>query len=366
MTPPGDVPPGPARARRSLRGRVLGGVLLLAFALAVFVFVTLAQPFAGDAGEPVRVTIPEGSSVGEIGDVLAAAGIVDSGFLFSVRATVGGKRDDLRSGPHTLREDMSYGAAIDVLAAKPKAVAPPATIDVTIPEGRSRRETVRIVEKAGLRGDYLRASRRSGTLSPRDFKAPRKTSTLEGFLFPATYELTGDATAGQLVERQLEAFKENFDSVSLRTARRKNLTAYDVLIIASMVEREAQLAKERPIIAAVIYNRLGDGMPLGIDATIRYATNNWTRPLRESELAIDSPFNTRKRTGLPPTPIGSPGLDSIRAAARPANVDFLYYVVKPGTCGEHAFSATDAEFQADVQRYNAERARRGGNSPTSC
>jgi UPF0755 protein len=149
-------------------------------------------------------------------------------------------------------------------------------------------------------------------------------------------------------------------------ARKRKLTTYDVLILASMVERESTLDKERRLIAAVMHNRLREGMPLGIDATIRYATRNWSSPLKESELAIDSPYNTRKRTGLPPTPIGSPGLASIKAAANPANVDYLFYVVKPNTCGEHNFSATDAEFQRDVAEYNREREKRGGKSPTSC
>ena len=149
-------------------------------------------------------------------------------------------------------------------------------------------------------------------------------------------------------------------------AKRRKLTAYDVLTIASMVDREAQIPRERPLVASVIYNRLREGIPLGIDATIRFATNNWNRPLRQSQLAIDSPYNTRSRKGLPPGPRGSPGLAAIRAAARPARTGFLFYVVKPGTCGEHAFSKTDAEFQRDVGRYNTERARRGGKSPTNC
>jgi uncharacterized YceG family protein len=132
-----------------------------------------------------------------------------------------------------------------------------------------------------------------------------------------------------------------------------------------MIEREAQLPRERRLVSAVIYNRLHDGIPLSIDATIRYATGNWTRPLRESELNRDSPYNLRKHTGLPPTPIGNPGLASLQAAANPAHVRYLYYVVKPGTCG-HAFSSTDAQFQRDVRRYNQARARNGGNSPTKC
>ena len=131
-----------------------------------------------------------------------------------------------------------------------------------------------------------------------------------------------------------------------------------MLIIASMVEREAQIASERKKIAAVIYNRLKDGVPLGIDATIRYAPNNWSRPLRQSELDDRLALQHAQAQGLPPTPIGNPGLASIRAAAAPANVSFRYYVVQPGTCGKHAFSSTFEKFQADSARYNAGARRR--------
>jgi uncharacterized YceG family protein len=139
-----------------------------------------------------------------------------------------------------------------------------------------------------------------------------------------------------------------------------------VVIIASMVEREAEKARERPLIASVIYNRLHDGMPLGIDATIRYYTHNWTRPIRVSELHDPEPYNTRLHQGLPPTPIGNPGLASLKAAAHPAKTRFLFYVVKPGTCGEHSFATTDAQFERDLQRYESARAAAGGKSPTKC
>jgi len=128
-----------------------------------------------------------------------------------------------------------------------------------------------------------------------------------------------------------------------------------VLIIASMIEREAQLAKERPFVSAVIYNRNKRGMALQIDATTRYATNNWQRPILQSELDADDPYNTRKNLGLPPTPIGNPGLASLKAAAKPANKDYLFYGRKPGKSGEHAFSSTDAQFARDLQRYQKSR-----------
>jgi uncharacterized YceG family protein len=139
-----------------------------------------------------------------------------------------------------------------------------------------------------------------------------------------------------------------------------------VLTIASMIDREALVPKDRRLIAAVIYNRLKQGIPLGIDATIRYQLGDFSRPLKVSELQRDTPYNTRKRKGLPPTPIGNPGLASIKAAANPAHVSYLYYVVKPCGNGAHAFSSTDAQFQRDVAAYNRARAKRGGKDPSVC
>ena len=235
---------------------------------------------------------------------------------------------------------------------------------MTLPEGLARREVAPIVEDQ-LEGDYLALTKRSRRLRPSSFGA-EGAKDLEGFLFPATYELKRGQGAKNLVDQQLTAFRREFAEVDMSYAKRKNLSRYDVLVIASMVEREAQVAKERPLVASVIYNRLKEGIPLGIDATVRFATNNWDEPLKESELATDSPYNTRLRQGLPPGPIGSPGISAIEAAAHPARTDFLFYVVKPGTCGEHEFSETDAEFQRDVDSYNREREARGGKSPTNC
>jgi uncharacterized YceG family protein len=361
------VPRGPRRRGRHGPARIAALVaLVVVAAILLWLVNAIVQPFAGEGSGRVAVNVPQGASAGEIGDVLAKAGVVDSGFIFSVRASLSGARGDLRSGRHVLRRDMSYGAAIDALSAEPPPAEAARVVKITIPEGRSRREIRSIVQRAELSGSYLEATERAPSdFNMRRYGAPRARS-LEGFLFPATYELPADASAGTLRNRQLDAFRENFAKVDMTRARRRNLSAYDVLIIASMVEREARVARERPLIAAVIHNRLREDLPLGIDATIRYATGNWTRPLRQSELQRDTPFNTRTRTGLPPTPIGNPGLSSIRAAADPADRGFLYYVVKPGTCGEHAFSSTDEQFQRDVARYNRARDAAGGKSPTTC
>jgi cell division protein YceG involved in septum cleavage len=247
------------------------------------------------------------------------------------------------------------GAAAATLAYRhfhrdtPLPPAPVKTTTVTIPEGYSRAQTAQVAREVGLTGSYMKASRGH-----------------EGFLFPDTFELEKGAPASDLVQLQLQDFRRRVAAVDMRYARSKNLTTRDVATIASMVEREAQLESERPLIAAVIYNRLHEGMPLGIDATIRFATGNYDQPLTESELAVDSPYNTRLNTGLPPGPIGSPGLASIEAAAHPAKVDYLYYVVKPGVCGEHSFSSSAAQFEADVASYNEAREAAGGESPDTC
>jgi UPF0755 protein len=194
------------------------------------------------------------------------------------------------------------------------------------------------------------------SLSPRQYRRLTSKSTLpegfpktdvphlEGFLFPATYEFTEDTTTQQLIDLQLEAFSREWAKLDLDYAASKNLTEYEVVIIASMVEEEVLVPKERPLVAAVIYNRLRVGLPLGIDATIRYGLNiSPTEPIHVSELESDSPYNTRRFAGLPPTPISNPGLAALQAAAHPANVDYLYFIRK-ADCKSHFFTASESEF----------------------
>lgn len=352
------TPAAHTHRRRRLVAAV-GAVTALLFLWFVFAFF---QPFSGDGGDPVGVTIPKGASVGEIADLLGENDVVSSGFFFKLRARLSGKTADFQAGNFEFREGMSYAAAIDTLAAKPNA----STIDLTIPEGRSRFEISEQAAAAGLPGDYMAASESASGFNPRRYGAPRDAASLEGFLFPATYELLPGSDAATLVDQQLQAFKRNIGQVSMRYARSKNLNTYDVLIIASLIDREAQLPAERKLVAAVIYNRLKQGIALGIDATTRFETRNWTEPLTNAQLQKDSPYNTRTRRGLTPTPIGNPGLAAIEAAAHPARVSYLYYVANPCKPGAHSFASTDAEFQRDVERYNSARAQAGGKQPSGC
>jgi UPF0755 protein len=240
--------------------------------------------------------------------------------------------------------------------------APPAKT-IAIPEGYDRGQVAEIAKQAGVRGDYLKASQSFKGFDPAEYGA-QSPESLEGFLFPATYELPRRPTSDDLVARQLAAFEQNVSQVNMNYARSKNLTTYDLLIIGSMIEREVQVPEERELVAAVIYNRLRNGMPLQIDATIRYASGNFTEPISPSELEIASPYNTYTEPGLPPGPIGNPGLAAIEAAAHPAQAPYLYYVVKPNTCGEHTFATSEAQFNEAKAAYDEARAANGGNAPT--
>ena len=308
----------------------------------------------------VLVVVPKGSSVAQVADLLQQTGVISGTTRFKLRVRLDGVASQIHAGPIRMCRGSSYGAALDVLVNGGNATA-----IVSIPEGPTREEVAPIAARAGVSGSYLAASSSSSLLNPRQYGAPAGAG-LDGFLFPSTYDLPLKPTADQLVEAQLKAFKAEFAKVSMAKAKSKNLTAYDVISIASMVERETASAKERPLVAAVIWNRLKASMPLGIDATTRYQFHNWSSPLLASQLASNSPWNTRIHTGLPPGPIGNPGLASLQAAANPASSDALFYVVKPWSCGEHTFTRTDAEFTAAVAAYNAARTANGGKAPTKC
>jgi UPF0755 protein len=353
-------PPRAPRAPRGVARRRVGLVAVLVLFLAVIWFLwSLFQPFHGGGTGRVSVTIPQKSGVGDIGSLLERRGVISSSFFFEARATLAGKRGDLKPGAYVLERDMSYGDVIDRLSKG----APANIVTVVVPEGRSRREIAASLK--GLRGNYLVATKRSSALDPRRYGA-RHASDLEGFLFPATYQLKPGADVSKLATKQLRTFKQRFATVSLRAARRVNLTPYDVLTIASLVERETAAPRERKLIASVIYNRLRAGTPLGIDATTRFQFNKWSGALTRSELASPSPYNTRTHTGLPPGPIGNPGLASIAAAAAPPRTHWMFYVANPCRLGTHTFTKTLAQFNAAVARYDAARRKAGGNAPQGC
>jgi uncharacterized YceG family protein len=249
-----------------------------------------------------------------------------------------------------------YGVSRRSAAPPPPPAAPPPPprpFRIIFPEGFTRQdmgdrvaavaEIARRKRHASVRLNrvgYMAASR--GAVVPCFGRKPQRN--LEGFLFPATYDFLRHTPSRSLVLDQIATFCDNWRTLDLRYARSKNLTPYDVLTIASMIEKEARAPNERKLISAVIYNRLHDRMTLGIDATLRYGLHiPPTQSITNSELASSNPYNTRALQGLPPTPIANPGLAALEAAAHPAKVGYLYFARKPDHV-HHFFTASQAEF----------------------
>jgi len=270
-------------------------------------------------------------------------------------SAIGSSSEKASSGPTTSSSTLVYrtvtrttetGTVETVIAmAKP--------FHIVFPEGFTRRDMadrVAAVAKIAQRERHVRAriARRTYLAVTNRTRVPAcfrgQATRMEGFLFPATYEFFKQTTSAQLVREQLDAFCANWQKLDLAYARTKHLTPYDVLVIASMVEKETLSPDERQLVAAVIYNRLHARMPLGIDATLRYGLDiPPTESIHQSQLESDSPYNTRKFAGLPPTPIANPGLASMQAAAHPAKVNYLYFVRKPDK-KHHFFTASFKAF----------------------
>ena len=348
-SPNSRVPSGPGKRRHSRLGRLFSLVALVLAAGLIWFLIQLFQPFHGQGHGSVRVTIAPGTSSSKVGDLLARDGVVASSFFFELRATLAGQRGEIRPGTYRLALGMNYGSVLKRLTTPPPAAK---VTELTITEGRTRHEVDQLLRQQGVKGSYVVATRRSRLLNLRRYRAPRDTASLEGFLFPATYQLVEPIKISALVDDQLRTFRQRFAHVNLSYARRRHLTPYDVLIIASLIESETPTSHDRPLVSSVIYNRLADHMPLQLDSTTRYATGNLTKPLTVSQLNSNSPYNTRKRSGLPPTPIDSPGLASIEAAARPASTRFLYFFAKPCSRGS-VFAANFTQFLGQERRYSS-------------
>jgi peptidoglycan lytic transglycosylase G len=287
------------------------------------IFASTTKPTADPHGPAVLVVIPRGTDASGIADILATDGVVSSAGRFRDYAKAQGEGSDFHAGSYAFQAGTDWDIIMSRLDAGPPPIA---TRKLVVPEGfRNTQIAARLATVGISPAAWTKAVEQA--VPPPGFGHHQN---MEGFMFPATYSVTRHETAQALVAQQLEAFRDNFDQLNLAYARSKNLTDYDVLTIASLIEREAQAPGDRAKVAAVIYNRLHDHMKLGIDATILYHLGSWTAPIHDSDLTNPEPYNTRVHPGLPPTPICNPGLASLEAAAHPAHVNYLYYVAVPG------------------------------------
>lgn len=337
----------PKKVRRIGRWLVALSVLALMMLVAVAgagLWIKGQVDPSGPPGAAVVFNIPNGSTTSQIADKLAEANILSSGEVFRwyLRFKGGGP---FEAGQYHLKESSSMGNVVAVLEKGPDL--PPA-YNLTIPEGLWVSEIAKRVDKVEtLDGATFLELANGGTV--RSLFQPDGVTTLEGLLFPETYRIEEGEDEEGLLRRLVDTFDQVASELGYADApARVGVSPYEAIIVASLVESEAKVDEDRPKIARVIYNRLEQGIPLGIDATFYYVLGEDRKgtSLRQSDLEMDSPYNTRTNAGLVPTPIAAPGRASLEAAMNPEPGDWLYYVLADAD-GHHAFSNDYDQFLRD-------------------
>jgi UPF0755 protein len=345
--------------------KVFLGLLVLLLAGAVGGYV--AWGWVGDQidppGEPgaeVEIEIPNGSTTARIGEILEENGVITSSRLWDYWTRFQGA-GPFQAGFFVFRENMAFREAVAVLDGGPR---PPQFERVTIPEALTVDEILpRLAERVDRWSlEALQAAASSGEIRSR-FQPEGESDcveyggapwcALEGFLFPDTYEIDGDVDEAAFLRRLVAEMDARLTALDVETrAAALGRTPYEILVIASLIEEETRISAERPVVARVIYNRLDQGIPLGIDATSRYEAEISGRGREALDFTSDSPYNTRRVAGIPPTPIAAPGQASLEAALEPADGNWIYYVLQDAE-GNHFFTDSYAEFN----RAKAECAR---------
>lgn len=349
---PIELAPAPLRRRTRVQQRrrsaaalivvvaILGGIGIVAVKAGRTVFGGLGTPsdFKGDGKEAVTVVVPAGASAVQIGEILRTKGVVRSVGAFTESARADTRAKLIRPGSYRLKRQMSADAALALLLDPASRVVG----KVTIPEGLTLKEILlRISQKSKIPlADLQAAAAKPKTLGLPSYAEGR----LEGFLFPATYDILPDDTATAVLTTMVNRFEQEAISVELvEKAKALNLTPLQAVIVASMIEREAKFEEEGPRIATVIYNRLKRKQPLQIDATVQYLLPKQKERLLNTDLKVKSPYNTYLNAGLPPGAISSPGTTSLLATLAPEEGEWRWYVVTDKD-GHHEFATTEAEF----------------------
>ncbi|CAM8643775.1 COG1559 Aminodeoxychorismate lyase [Acidimicrobiia bacterium] len=339
-------------------GRVIGVVAIaVVLVFGAISFWVNGQLNPGSPGDEVAFTIAAGSTVSQVSSRLAEKKIIANASVFDWYLKFKGESSFQAGDYEGLRTNSSAGDVVTILKAGP---APPRTVEFLVREGLWESEIRALILEAfpKMSPEALDAA----LASTHPSLQPAGSTNLEGFLFPAKYEVANanDADPQSLIDQMIEAFDRVSSAEGLPDATAKlagvagqrKITPYEALIVASLVESEAKLPEDRPKIARVIYNRIAKGMSLGIDASVLYALQQRKASLTSKDLAFDSPYNTRLKSGIPPAPINSPGKASINAALNPAPGDWIYYVLTDKD-GSHYFTNSASDFQRAVNDAKA-------------
>lgn len=326
-------------------------VLIFLFISASFYYQSLFKPVSTRASEEVVVNIPSGYSTHQIAKLLKEKNLIKNDWFFVWRAKILKADGKLKAGKYLLSQNMTVDQIIEKIAAGKSEMD---VFKVTIPEGYTVKDIAKKLAQIGLvdekkflevaqNGDFEYSFLKN---IPRD-----RPNRLEGYLFPDTYFIPVNADEKEIINMMLKRFEEVYNTVIKDNAQRMGMTPDEIVIVASIVEKEAVLDRERPIIAGVIYNRLKKKMKLELCPTVEYALGTHKEVLSYQDLKVDSPYNTYEHYGLPIGPICNPGLKSIEAALNPSKHDYYYFVARGD--GTHIFSRTYQEHlkaQREVER----------------
>jgi UPF0755 protein len=307
---------------------------------------------------PIEVVIDPGTSADEIARLLVQRGVLADASRMSTLLALTGVGASLQAGRYELPANTP---ATELLRRLQLGLTAP--VLVAVPEG------LRLEEVGAIfidRGFFTRAQWEAALVAPHDepfLDLRPEGASLIGFLLPASYPIESPTTAERVVQAMLDHFDAEVTPAIREAAGARGLTLHELITLASIVEREAAIADDQPLIASAFLNRLALGMPLQADATVQFAVAPpgdepelhgwWKRELTFDDLVFDSPYNTYVYPGLPPGPIANPGIDAIRAVADAPETDFYYFVAAPECDGSHRFTATLAEHEANVDAYNA-------------
>ena len=318
-------------------------------------------------GQPVVVTIKKGDDSGDVADKLHEVKLINSKIYFETLVRFSGK--EIKPASYSLNLGMSTRTIVDLITTeKSKAKTDNKDLKITVIEGWRTEQIAEELQKLGLNGGadgFMEAVRSYNNTSQFPFLKDRPDKhSLEGYLFPDTYTFKADTPPEDIIQLMLSNFQSKFDDSLQQRAKDMGLSVNEVLIFASLVEREAQLNRERPLIAGIYISRYEQGIKLEADPTVQYAVNkspDWWAPISEDDLFAKSPYNTYQNEGLPPGPICDPGMDSILGVLQPIESDYIYFVADPSGDGSHLFAA-----DSDSQNQNINYRNGNADAPAAC
>ena len=314
------------------KGIILASSVISLILIGVFFVIYETGPYDKNNGQDIVVDIPMGSTISNIADILKENNLIKNKFIFEINFKLRNNYSNLKSGKYLLNQSLSNSDIINKLASGEMYQD---GIKITIPEGSTSNEIISLLVKneLGEKSDYQKLiSSPSDFYDDFEFLNQKDIKTLEGFLYPSTYYFEEDAKPKDIIKEMLKLFKKNYTEELQKKQKERNMTLQEVVNLASIVEKEAVIDEDRPIIASVYYNRL------------------------DNDLKIDSPYNTYIQKGLPPTPIANPSIKSIKAVLEPSDTDYLYFVASID--GGNVYSKTYEEHKKNVEQYRKDRDKR--------